>query len=51
MVIDHIKERNKLTGEVEEKHIPRYLIYDIVTCDGKDVSELPFKRRYECIEV
>lgn len=51
MVIDHVVEKNKINGALEDKYIPRYLVYDIIACDGKDVSSLPFKRRYDCIDV
>lgn len=50
MVIDRVFETNKMTGMKEEQMIPRYLIYDIITCDGKDVSQLPFRKRYDLIE-
>jgi ATP-dependent DNA ligase len=50
MVIDNVVEKNS-AGIPEQKAIPRYLVYDILTCDGKDVSTLPFSKRYDCIEV
>lgn len=50
MVIDNVIEKNS-AGIPEQKAIPRYLVYDIITCNGEDVSRKPFKKRYDCIEV
>ncbi|XP_076169407.1 mRNA-capping enzyme-like [Ptiloglossa arizonensis] len=48
---DTLLDGEMVIDRVNGKEIPRYLVYDIVMYNGKDVSKLPFyPDRYSCID-
>ncbi|XP_076635153.1 mRNA-capping enzyme-like [Colletes latitarsis] len=48
---DTLLDGEMVIDKVDGKEIPRYLVYDVVMYDGKDVSKLPFHPdRYSIIE-